>query len=145
MKVAHYEYNFLTRKSAHAVFNLLLEVNKWWVGFYEETITGSSQKIGDQFSFHAGGGMHITKQKLVELIPNKKIVWLVTESNLSFLNNTDEWKDTKLIFDLQQNLEGETKVQFTHEGLVPQIECYDQCTSAWSQYLKQLETNLNPK
>ncbi|WP_308992466.1 SRPBCC domain-containing protein [Mariniflexile litorale] len=138
----HYTYSFSTPKSSNEVFNLLLDVTKWWIGFYEETITGTSQKIGDEFSFHAGGGMHITKQKLVELIPDKKIVWLVTESNLSFLNETDEWNNTKLIFDIQQNSDAETKVQFTHEGLAPQIECYDQCSSAWNQYLEKLEGTL---
>lgn len=139
----YYTYGFSTPKSTNEVFNLILDAKNWWVGFYEETITGSSQQVGDEFSFHAGGGMHITKQNLVELIPDKKIVWLVTESNLSFLNKTDEWAGTKLIFDIQQNSNGETKVQFTHQGLAPHIECYDQCTSAWNQYLEKLERALN--
>ncbi|SMG48064.1 SRPBCC domain-containing protein [Arenibacter troitsensis] len=143
--MAHYTYYFSTHKPDYEIFNFLLEINNWWVGFHNETITGSTQKLGDEFSFHAGGGMHITKQKLVELIPHKKIVWLVTESKLSFLEDVEEWKDTKLIFDLQQYSDGETKVQFMHEGLTPEIACFDQCSSSWSRYLKQLETNLNKK
>lgn len=141
----HYTYNFSTGMSAKDVFNYLLDVSNWWIGFHEETIIGKSQKVGDEFSFHAGGGMHITKQKLAELIPNKKITWLVIESHLSFLNDTDEWDGTKLIFDIQQNSDNTSTVKFTHEGLAPQIECYDQCSSAWTQYLNQLETNLNKK
>jgi len=141
----NFTYNFSTEKPADEVFKFLLNVTNWWVGFYEETITGNSQHVGDEFSFHAGGGMHITKQKLVEAIPNKKIVWQVIESNLSFLDETDEWDNTQLIFEIQQNSDGSTAVQFTHQGLAPQIECYDQCSSAWTQYMNQLKTNLNKK
>jgi hypothetical protein len=97
--------------------------------------------MGDEFSFLAGGGMHFCKQKLIELIPNKKIVWLVTESNLSFLENPKEWENTKLIFDISEK-ENKTKVTFTHKGLEPQIECYDGCSNAWTQYFQNLENTL---
>lgn len=143
--MGNFTYNFSTDKTASEVYNFLLDSTKWWVGFYEETITGSSQNIGDEFSFFAGGGMHITKQKLVELIPSKKIAWLVIESNLSYLKDHNEWNNTKLIFNISKNSTGDTLVQFTHEGLAPQVECYNQCSSTWLHYLEQLETKLKKK
>src|SRR5690606_36242233 len=100
MQTNNFTYSFESTKSPETIFALLLDVKKWWVGFHEETISGDSQKPNDVFSFKAGGGMHDTVQKLVELIPNQKIVWLVTESNLSFLKETDEWHGTKIRFDL---------------------------------------------
>jgi len=57
-------------------------------------------------------------------VPGKKIVWLVTESKLSFLKNTNEWKGTKICFEIEQLMD-QTKVTFIHEGLVPNIECFD--------------------
>jgi hypothetical protein len=73
-------------------------------------------------------------QKLVEVIPNKKVVWLVTESNMTFINDPKEWIGTKIIFDIKQ--EGnKTKLIFTHEGLVPEVECYKFCMPAWNQYI----------
>lgn len=137
----NYTYSFTTSKSPKEIFELLLNVEKWWSGIYEETITGSSQKPNDEFSFSAGGGMHFSKQKLVDLIPEKRIVWQVMESNLSFLNNPKEWENTKLIFDILVTENG-TQVIFTHEGLKPQIECYDQCSNAWTQYLHNLKNKL---
>ena len=137
----NYTYSFTTSKSPQEVFDLLLNVEKWWSGIYEETITGKSQKLNDEFSFSAGGGMHFSKQKLVELIPNKKIVWQVTESNLSFLNNPKEWENKKLVFGILEK-ENETQVTFTHEGLEPKIECYDECSNAWTQYLYNLHEKL---
>jgi hypothetical protein len=128
-------------KSAKEIFDLLQNIEKWWSGIYEETIKGKSQKLNDEFSFSAGGGIHFSKQKLVALIANKKIVWHVTESNLSFLKNPEEWKNTKLTFDISET-KNETKVTFTHEGLEPNIECYGSCSNAWTQYFQNLETKL---
>jgi len=139
--MSNYTYSFTTSRSPQQVFDLLLNVEKWWSGIYDETITGKSQKINDEFSFSAGGGMHFSKQKLVQLIPNKKIGWQVTESNLSFLHNAKEWENTKLVFVILEK-ENETQVTFTHEGLEPEIECYDECSNAWTQYLYNLHEKL---
>ena len=137
-----FTYSFTSSKTPAAVFELLLHIDQWWSGQYEETIKGKSEKINDEFTFRAGGGAHYSKQKLVELIPNKKIVWLVTDSNLSFLSDTGEWIGTKICFDI--SMEGnQTKVIFTHDGLVPDIECYDACSGGWTKYLKQLKKKLN--
>jgi hypothetical protein len=46
----------------------------------------------------------------------------------------DEWKDTQVVFDISETDQG-TEVHFTHIGLVPQLECFDVCSNAWSGYL----------
>ena len=136
-----YTYRFSTQKSPGEIFQLLLDIDQWWSGLYEESIMGKSQNLGDEFSFSAGGGMHVTKQKLVELIPNKKIVWQVIDSKLTFLDNPFEWENSKLSFDITEQ-KNETHVLFTHVGLEPQIECYTNCSTAWSQYFSKLEEKL---
>jgi len=142
MKKDNFSYSFKTPKRAEEVFELLLHIDQWWFGLYDETIKGESEKLNDAFTFKAGDGAHYTSQKLVELIPNKKVVWLVTDSNLSFLKDTSEWNNTKISFEL--STEGDkTNVQFTHEGLVPKIECYDACSTAWTGYLDNLKKKLN--
>ena len=80
-----FTYSFTSSQSIEKIFENLLDVRKWWFGVYDETIKGKSKKVNDEFTFLDGGGVHDTTQKMVELIPNKKIVWLVTKSNLSFL------------------------------------------------------------
>jgi hypothetical protein len=141
MKKNNFTYRFSSSKTPEEIFNLLLHINQWWSGFYEETIKGKSEKINDEFSFKAGGGVHYTKQKLTELIPNKKIVWVVTDSKLSFLNNPGEWIGTRICFDISKE-EHKTALTFTHEGLVPEIECYESCSGGWAKYLTQLEKKL---
>jgi hypothetical protein len=124
------------RQTPEEVFNVILNVRSWWSGLFDESFEGSSARLGDEFSFRAGGGAHYTKQKLVELVPDKKVVWLVTESNLNFVDTTDEWTGTHIGFEIFEESD-KTTVVFTHEGLVPDFECYDSCAPAWTQYLQE--------
>jgi len=137
-----YSFELETSKTPMEVFDLLLEIEKWWSGIYDETITGESKKLNDEFSFSAGGGMHFSRQRLLEQVPGKKIVWEVTESNLSFLNNPKEWEHTKLQFDIVEKANSKTTITFTHEGLAPHIACYEQCSNAWTQYFENLQNKL---
>lgn len=125
-------------------FNVIFNVRAWWSGLFDESFEGSSEKLGDEFSFRAGGGLHYTKQKLIELVPNKKVVWLVTEANLSFVDKTDEWKGTKISFEISRELD-KTKIVFTHIGLVPEFDCYDSCAPAWTQYMQERLTTAITK
>ncbi|MBX7125522.1 MAG: SRPBCC domain-containing protein [Cyclobacteriaceae bacterium] len=140
----HYTYSFNTHQPMADVFAHLLDVRRWWSGLYEEKITGSSQQLNDEFSFAAGAGIHESRQRLIELVPDVRIVWLVTMSKLTFLSDPTEWEGTRIRFDLSAS-GGGTHVTFVHEGLVPQLPCYDQCSNAWEQYLRKLEDSLNNK
>ena len=136
MNDQHFTTTILVDQQPAAVYNTILDVRSWWSGLYGETFEGSSEKQGDEFSFLAGGGMHYTKQKLVELVPNEKLVWLVTEANLSFVEKNDEWKGTKLMFEISPERD-KTRVVFTHIGLVPEFQCYNSCAPAWTQYVQE--------
>jgi hypothetical protein len=107
-------------------FDAILKVREWWAG----EINGQTNGLGEEFTYRYKD-FHFCKQKLVELVPDKKIVWLVTESSINFVKDKNEWLDTKLIFELSQK-EGKTRVRFTHEGLTPQGECFDSCSNAWT-------------
>lgn len=141
MKKDNYTYSITSSKTPAEIFNVLLDIKQWWNGLYNEVIKGNSKKLNDEFTFEAGDGIHYTKQKLVELVPDQRIVWLITESRLNFLKDPGEWKDTRLRFDLSKQGD-QTKLTFTHEGLMEEIECYDQCSSAWNGYLTNLEKKL---
>lgn len=138
----NFKYSFTTSKNTKEVFAHLINPQNWWVGLFDETIEGKSEAINDEFSFRAGDGVHYSKQKLITLDTNKKIVWLVTESNLSFLKKTNEWDQTKICFVIEK-MGDKTQITFLHEGLIPQIECYGSCSSAWTQYLQNLQVYLN--
>lgn len=112
------------------VFKEINSVTKWWT----EELEGSSKKTDDEFTVHFGD-VHMSTQKLIELVPDKKVVWLVTRSKLNFLRDKQEWTNTRISFEVSE--EGKlTQVKFTHYGLVPEAECYKDCTKGWDYYIK---------
>ena len=136
-----YTFNLESSETPKNIFETLLNVRSWWSGLYSEIIKGDTSKLNDEFTFHAGGGAHYSQQKLVELIPGKKIVWLVTDSNLNFLEKPNEWTGTKICFEISKQ-GNKSQITFTHQGLVPKIECYNGCAGAWTQYLENLAEKL---
>ena len=135
MKNKNFTTTLIVDQTPEEVFNVVRNVRAWWSGYYSEVIKGDTEELNDEFSFRAGGGAHYSRQKLIEVIPNKKVVWLVTDSKLDFLEKKDEWTGTKVSFDISTK-GNKTELAFTHEGLTPEIECYNSCAPAWSQYLQ---------
>ena len=115
----------LVDQTPNEVFNSINNVRGWWQG----EIEGSTDKLNDEFTYRMED-IHFSKQKLIEIIPGKKVVWLVTESQLNFVNKKDEWSGTKVIFEISE-INNKTQLRFTHHGLVPEFECFDDCSNAW--------------
>lgn len=136
MSTLDFKQTILSNESPEKVFQVVTNVRSWWSGFHNEEFEGNSEKLHDEFSFKAGNGAHYSKQQLIEVVPNQKIVWLVIDSHLSFLKKPNEWTGTKVIFEITTSGE-QTLLSFTHQGLTPEIECYNSCAPAWSQYLKE--------
>lgn len=126
----NYTASFVVDQSPEEVFNAVTNVRGWW----GQGIVGGTEKEGDEFIFEVPD-VHRSVQKLVEVIPNEKVVWLVTESNMTFIKDAEEWVGTKIIFAITKDGD-KTKLTFTHEGLVPEVECYQFCMPAWDQYIK---------
>jgi hypothetical protein len=131
MKTQDYQISIAVEATPHEAFESINNVTKWWT----ENLEGSSHKLHDQFSVRFGD-VHYSKQRLVEVVPDKKVVWLVIDSKLNFIKDKKEWTDTKIVFDILTK-NNQTQVRFTHVGLVSDIECYDACSNAWSQYIRQ--------
>lgn len=129
MEQKDYTTSIIVRLPALKVFDAINDVTKWWT----ENLEGSSKKLNDEFTVRFGE-VHYSKQKLTELIPGKKIVWLITDSRLNFIQNKQEWTNTSISFVISSQ-NGQTVVQFTHHGLVPAIECFDACSNAWAGYI----------
>lgn len=135
MTTTDFTFTLETEQSPEHVFKTIRDVRSWWSGLYGESFTGDSEELHDEFSFWAGDGAHYSKQRLIEVVPNKKMVWLITESELTFIEQTDEWVGTKVIFEISEK-NGKTELVFTHQGLTPEVECYNSCAPGWSSYLQ---------
>jgi hypothetical protein len=107
------------------------DVSKWWGG---KDFSGKSSNLNDEFIINHPGA-HYSKQKLIEFIPGKRIVWLVTESRLSWLKDQEEWTNTKMIFEISPKTHS-CHLRFTHEDLVPEKESYTKCSEGWNMVIK---------
>ncbi|WP_262511246.1 SRPBCC domain-containing protein [Mucilaginibacter terrenus] len=74
---------------------------------------------------------------MVELVPVSRITWEVTESRLTFVEQESEWTGTKICFEISEQ-GNKSVVKFTHLGLIPAVQCYNECSRGWRQYLDNL-------
>jgi hypothetical protein len=131
MEKQDFTTTILVDKAPAEVFNAINQPQNWWSGEF----TGSAEKLNDEFTYRYKD-LHYSKQRVTEMISNKKVVWLVTESQLNFIEDKTEWNGTRIIFEIAEKGD-QTELRFTHEGLVPQVECYDACEGAWTDIIQQ--------
>jgi hypothetical protein len=110
-------------------------VADWWTA----KVTGPSSKSGD--SFNINWGETWLDIRVVELEPGQRVVWLVTDCHLGFINDKEEWKDTQIVFDISSN-GSQATVKMTHVGLTPNVECYGVCETGWNFYVLESLENL---
>ena len=130
MNDQNYSATLTVSQSANEVYNKINSVSKWW----SENLEGNSENLDDVFTIDFGNENFVT-HKLIEVIANKKVVWLVTDCYLSWLKDKTEWTNTKMSFEIATQ-GNSTELRFTHIGLVPQVECYEMCVKGWDQYVK---------
>ena len=118
----------LVDQTPEEVFNAINNVRGWW----SEEIEGNTEHLNDVFSYHFED-IHRCQIKLIEVIPNKKVLWYVIDNYFSFIKNKSEWTGTTISFEITQKGK-QTQMRFTHLGLVPEYECYTICRDAWTNY-----------
>jgi len=123
-------------RSPGEAFAAINNVRAWWSG----EIEGDTDKLGDEFTYRYED-FHFSKQKITELVPAQRVVWHVEDSFLSFVKDTTEWNETEITFEVS-TVGDQTEVRFTHRGLVPEFECFNDCSNAWSFYVHESLRNL---
>jgi uncharacterized protein YndB with AHSA1/START domain len=116
-------------QSPEEVFEAINNVRGWW----SEELDGSTDQTGVEFKFQHKD-VHRSIQKIIELVPGKKVVWHISDSQLNFVKDKTEWTGTEVVFEITRK-DSKTELQFTHVGLVPAFECYGGCSSAWNFYI----------
>jgi hypothetical protein len=131
MKTPDFTTTLLVDQSPAAVFNAINQPQNWWSG----EIEGSSARLNDEFTYRYKE-FHLSRQRIVELIPYQKVVWLVTDSQINYVEDINEWTGTKISFEITEKGD-KTELRFSHIGLVSEIECFDSCSGAWTQLIRE--------
>ncbi len=136
MNTADFTTTILVDQTPAAAFDAINHVRAWW----SEEIEGSTDKLNDVFNYHYED-VHRCQIKIIASVPGQKIVWLVMDNYFKFTKEKSEWKGTKIIFDIS-TVGNQTQIRFTHQGLVPQYECFEICRDAWTNYIQNSLQNL---
>jgi Activator of Hsp90 ATPase homolog 1-like protein len=125
-----YTTAFRVKRTPDEVYRSINDVRAWWSG----RIDGDTDRLGVEFRYRYGE-VHDSRQKVTGLVPGRRVVWSVTDGYLAFVGRKGEWKGTEIVFDIAPK-GGETEVRFTHVGLSPACECYEQCSGGWDAFIQ---------
>src|SRR5689334_19962945 len=124
MKNQDFTTAILVEQTPKEVFNAINNVRGWW----STDIEGNTDKLNAVWNYHFGDN-HRSKMKTIEMIPDKKVVWLVEDNYFKFTKDPSEWVGNKIVFEISKQ-RNKTQLVFTQIGLVPSYECYNVCRDA---------------
>ena len=131
MTTPDFTTTLIVEQTPKAVFDAVNNVRGWW----SEEIEGRTDQLNDEFKYHYED-VHRCQIKLIEVIPDKKVVWLVMNNYFKFTKDESEWTGTKIIFEISAKDSHHTGLRMTHVGLVPEYECFEICQGAWTNYIQ---------
>lgn len=121
--------SFTVPQTPAEAFAAIQNVRGWW----SEGVEGGTARLGDEFTYRYKS-LHRSLHRITEVAPDARIVWRVLDAELTFVRDRDEWRGTEMVFEVSR--EGDqTRVRFTHRGLLPRFECFGACSGAWGRYV----------
>jgi hypothetical protein len=121
--------SFTVDQTPEQAFAAINNVRGWW----SEDIKGVTEKVGDIFNYRFRD-IHRCTVEIKASVPGERVVWHILKNYFNFTADTTEWKGTHGIFEVARK-DGRTEVRVTHDGLVPEYECYDICSDGWTTYV----------
>jgi hypothetical protein len=125
-----YQTSIIVNVTANEAQGAINKVSEWWT----KNFKGSADKENDKFTVRFGETF--VDFKIDEIVPAKKMAWSITDCYLHWLKDKKEWNDTKIEWDIVANGKS-TKINMTHVGLIPEIECYNDCRKGWNFYVNE--------
>ena len=133
-----YSTEFPISAKPESVYNAITkDIDKWWTELSNQALLVGEQLIV-RFEKTTRWVMTVS-----EAFPNRSLVWKVADGNhdLEDITTKDEWKGTSIKWKIVENETG-SKVTFTHEGLVPALQCYKICETGWGYFLGSLKNYI---
>lgn len=128
MKNKNFHRTINVNASPAEALKKISQVDLWWA----KNFSGSARKLKDKFTVRFGETF--VDFQITELVPNKKVVWKVTDCNLHWIKAKKEWNNTEIVFEIWSE-DKKSKIDFTHVGLVPGVECYNDCEAGWNGHV----------
>jgi hypothetical protein len=137
MENKNYRRTITVNVSPAEAMKKISRIDLWW----RKDFSDRAEKLNDKFTVPFGEPSFVDFV-VSELAPDQKVVWKVTDCYLPWFNDKKEWNNTEVVFELSKEAD-KTKIDFTHIGLVPGIECYGVCEKGWNGHIDTLEKFIN--
>lgn len=128
MSKQNYNHTIAVNVQSAQAFESISQVSKWWATNFE----GRAKDRNDRFTVRFGDTF--VDFTISEVVPDKKVVWLVTDCNLHWLNDKKEWQHTTIDWEIAEQ-DSVTQIHMTHVGLIPAMECYSNCEKGWNFFV----------
>jgi len=123
----NYYTEFLVKSSPELVMACICNVQRWWSTNFD----GQSANLDD--TFHVRFGKTWADIQVTILLPGR-MSWKVTDCYLNLLKDTQEWRNTQINWQVETEA-GITKVIMEHAGMVPELECFKDCSNGWNFFI----------
>lgn len=139
-----YNATLTSSHNAEVIFKTITEeMSNWWA-----PMSGKFVNLGDQASIRFGENSYWSFEASTLNKPSRVVLTCNGAhhicDNLSDKSRA-EWLGTKLVFEITEEQEN-SHINFTHIGLVPELECFDECKAGWDHYfLGSLKDYLEEK
>jgi hypothetical protein len=127
----NYHRTITVNASAEEAMKKISQIDLWW----RKDFSDRAEKLHDTFTVPFGAPSFVDFV-ISEMIPNKKVVWSVTDCYLPWFNDKKEWNNTEVVFEFSEDSD-KTTIDFTHVGLVPEVECYEVCEKGWDGHITE--------
>jgi hypothetical protein len=127
---ADYHCSITAKIPTKIAFDKIGQVSSWWATDFE----GSAQKPGDTFTIRFGTTW--VTFEITEAIEGQKITWQVLDCEIPWLADKKEWTGTAIRWEVAASDDG-TRIDMTHVGLLPSVECYDNCQKGWNHFIRE--------
>lgn len=131
-KSKDYQKSVLIAGNRLGVFKAITErIDEWWG-------TVDRQPSAEGVAFKVSFGEAFWRFKVIDFQRGSRISWECITSNqmhAGLMGIKEEWLGTKLHWELSEQTDGMTTLSFTHEGLVPDFNCYEVCSDAWGFFV----------
>lgn len=142
MTTTDFSISEIVNSSPDKAFKAITEsIPDWWSRHF----SGAAVESGQEFTIAFDAHQHTFKTfRIGRLVPGSLVEWDCIDAflNIDSLSKKTEWIGTRMIWTIEASGNG-TQVSITHEGLTPEMECYEICEAGWRQFFGSLVKLLN--
>lgn len=117
-----------TRRDVFRSLTTLQGLRGWWTPL----VTGSP-RVGRALRFKFKGLAEHIDMRVEESVAPTRVAW-----TCKVHTSLPEWSGTRISFDIEAVGADRCKLRLEHAGLVPALECYEDCSLGWDHFLKSI-------